>query len=114
MKAHKVISWVTALLVFLLACAEFVLSFSSLKELAADNGIHPSLAFVFPLIIDGAMIVFSLAVMRNELYGEPTWVGWLLIGAFTMASTIFNIVHSTGDLLAAFIAAVAPVALFHS
>lgn len=115
MRAQKVISGVTGLLVLGLAVAAFALSFSALRSLAASNGIAPGSAWVFPLIVDGAMIVFSLSILRNSLYSESAAVAWGFVVVFMAASIIFNVLHAEAtpqDPLRAVIAAVAPVALF--
>lgn len=51
----KRITWVTAVLVFLLAAGAFAMSFESLRGLAKDNGLpFPA---IFPLIVEGFIIV---------------------------------------------------------
>jgi hypothetical protein len=114
MKAKKLISTTTAALVIFLALAAFVLSYDALRALAAVNGINHRLAYLWPLTLDGFIIVASLSVLRNSLLAERTLYAWLLIVGFSLASIGFNILHAPGNLTAQAIAAVPPLALLLS
>lgn len=106
------LSIISGLLVGAIALIAFILSFDAIMNLAIDNGVNPWLAWMVPLIVDGAMVVFSVSVMRSTLAGEKTWQGWLLIVAFTAVSVWFNIAHSNLTVFGIAIAALAPLALF--
>ncbi len=108
----RVITLLSAGMVFFLAAAAFVLSYEALHQLALSNGISPTLAWLFPLVVDGAMITASLAVMRNSLLQEHTLYQWGLVGLFTAASIVFNVLHAQDNLLARVIGGTAPVSLF--
>jgi DNA-binding CsgD family transcriptional regulator len=105
------ISIVTALLVLSLAAFAFILSWNALKSLAHDNGVPANLTWLYPLVIDGFIIVGSLAVVRNSLLSETTKWQWTLVIVAAGASTVFNVLHSVNEVLARVIAAVPPVAL---
>ena len=111
MKTDK-LSIISGVLVGGIALIAFILSFDAIMHLAINNGVNPYLAWMVPLIIDGAMIVFSVSVMRATLANEGTRAGWLLIVAFTAVSVWFNIAHSNQQLYGMVIAALAPIALF--
>ena len=67
------ISWLSSGLVALLALASFSLSFESLRGLAIETRVvSPSLGWIFPLIVDGAIVVFSLSALRASLRKERT------------------------------------------
>ena len=108
------ISLVSALLVLFLAGSAFFLSFESLKDLAVQIGIAEQIAWLYPAIIDGAIIVFSLSVLRANLTRERTMYPWVLVSGFTLLSVVLNIIHAQQELLAQFLAAIPPVALFLS
>jgi hypothetical protein len=112
MKANTLISGITALLVLFLAGAAFVLSYDALRDLALGNGVKPGLAWLWPLMLDAFMIAASLAVLRANLYAERSWYPWLLVGAFTLASITFNVVHAVDALLPQAIAALPPAVVF--
>ena len=113
-RINHLISLVSALLVLFLAGSAFFLSFDSLKDLAVQIGIAEPIAWLYPAIIDGSIIVFSLSVLRANLTRERTVYPWVLVSVFTLLSVVLNIIHAQQELLAQFLAAIPPVALFLS
>jgi len=113
-RINHLISLVSALLVLFLAGSAFFLSFESLRDLAVQIGIAEPIAWLYPAIIDGAIIVFSLSVLRANLTRERTVYPWVLVSVFTLLSVVLNIIHAQQELLAQFLAAIPPVALFLS
>ncbi len=108
------ISLASALLALFLAGSAFFLSFASLKDLAVQIGVVEQIAWLYPAIIDGAIIVFSLSVLRANLNRERTVYLWTLVSIFTVLSVILNVIHAERNLLAQFLAAIPPIALFLS
>ena len=53
----------TASIAVAIAAAVFVLSFAVLRDLALQAGIPHSLAWIFPLIVDSAMLSATIAVV---------------------------------------------------
>ncbi len=113
-RTNTLISTLTGVLVFLLAAAAFLLSFDALKHLAATNGIPAGKSWIYPAIVDGAIIVFSLSVLQASLNRQHTLYPWILVGAFTVLSVILNIVHAPTTFLSRILAAIPPLALFLS
>lgn len=113
-RTNTLISSLTGFLVFLLAAAAFLLSFDALKHLAATNGIPGGKAWIYPAIVDGAIIVFSLSVLQASLNRQRTTYPWALVAVFTAMSVILNIVHAPNSFLSRVLAAIPPVALFLS
>lgn len=113
-RTNTLISTLTGVLVFLLAAAAFLLSFDALKHLAATNGIPTGKSWIYPAIVDGAIIVFSLSVLQASLNRQHTLYPWILVGAFTVLSVILNIVHAPASFLSRVLAAIPPLALFLS
>ena len=113
-RTNTFISIVTAALVAFLAGGAFWLSFDALRGLAMDSGVSGRTAWLYPAIIDGAIVVFSLSVVQVSLNRERARYPWFLVGLFTALSVVLNIVHARPDLLARLLAAVPPVALFLS
>ena len=114
MKPTKAISILTAFLVFALAMGAFSLSYAALMAMAEANGLTGWRAYIWPLLVDFSLIVFSLAVVRASLQGERTIWAWALVGLYTLATIGFNILHAPANLTAQIIAAVAPISLFLS
>ena len=92
MNAKKFIAIVTAILTAGLAIAAFTLSFNSLTELANQQGL--SVPVLFPLILEGGLIVFSLTALTRTLDGEQAKVQWGLVIASSLAAMTFNILHA--------------------
>ncbi len=112
----KLISGIAAALVFVLALLAFVLSYSSLQHLAAANQVGPRLSYLWPLLLDFAMIVFSLAILRANLRAERSLYPWVLTIAFSGLATVANVLDVTtlgipAWMIAASVKALAPVAL---
>lgn len=113
-RSNRLISLLTGALVAFLALAAFRLSFDALRHLAAANGIDADRAWLYPAIIDGAIIIFSLSVLQAGLNRERTRYPWALVGLFTILSIGLNILHAPSDPLPRLLAAIPPIALFLS
>lgn len=114
-KAIRLISALTVALVGLLALGSFVLSFEALSQFAATSeAISPGRAWVFPLVVDGAIVVFSISALRCSIAGEgQTWPMSLVIVS-TTASMLFNVAHAKGGVLSGCTSAMPPLLLFLS
>ena len=111
---HTLISTTTALLVSLLAPGALVLSYNALRGVATAYGLSGWQSYVWPLLLDFALVVFSLAVVRNALLRERTLWPWTLVGLYTAATVAFNILHAPDNPVARVVAVVAPLSLFLS
>lgn len=107
----KIISWVSGILVLLLAIGGFVLSYNALSEVALSYGVPAELAWLWPLLVDGAIVVFSFAVLRANLMNERASWYWTLVIVFTLATIAFNVIHSGLEIVRVIVAIVAPIAL---
>ena len=100
-----------------IAAGAFWLSFTSLADLAHRSGIGAGQAWAWPLIVDGVIVVSTVAVVA--LAGEKAaWYPWtLLIGGAAVsvtANSLHAVVAADADVpgpLAAAVAAVPPVVL---
>lgn len=103
-----------------IAAGAFWLSFTALADLARRAGIGAGQAWAWPLIVDGVIVVSTVAVVA--LAGErAAWYPWtLLIGGAAVsvtANALHAIVAADADVpagLAAAVAAVPPVVLLAS
>lgn len=111
---NKFISYATAFLVFLLGIGSFILSYNALYGVALDNGLSQNLSYIWPLLVDFALIVFSLAVVQSNLNNEPAAWRWGMVGFYTVATVAFNVYHAPNNLAAQVVAVVAPISLFLS
>lgn len=110
-RSTHIIRYLSLALVFLLAVGAFVLSYAALWDTALSYGVPSALAWLWPLLVDGAIVVFSLAVVRNGLLGEKTVWPWALVILFTVGTIVLNGIHSDGRYVSIAVAVVAPIAL---
>lgn len=113
-KINSTINWLTAILVLLLAIGSFTLSFSALQDMASLHGIVGWKSYIWPLLIDLSLVVFSLSVVNAHLQQESTFKKWGLVGIYTIGTLVFNVLHAPQNYQSMVIAAIAPISLFFS
>ena len=94
-----------------LAVAGFAMSYDALHSLALTQGVPPALAWMWPLVVDGFIVVASLSVVRAVADGRRAGYPWLLVLTFSTISVTFNVVHAAPTVVARFVAAIPPTAL---
>jgi hypothetical protein len=97
--------------VLLLAAAAFTLSYDALHQLALDSRVRPGLAWMWPVVIDGTIVVALLTVLAAKRAAASTGYPWALAGLFSLASVAFNVAHAPDRPVAQLVFAMAPVAL---
>jgi hypothetical protein len=97
--------------VLVLAAAAFTLSYDALHQLALNSRVRPGLAWMWPVVIDGTIVVALLTVLAAKRAAAPTGYPWALAGLFSAASVAFNIAHAPDRPVAQLVFAMAPVAL---
>jgi hypothetical protein len=102
---------VSAAGVLLLAAAAFTLSYDALHQLALDSRVRPALAWLWPVVIDGTIVVALLTVLAAKRAATRASYPWALAGLFSLASVAFNIAHAPDRPVAQLVFAMAPVAL---
>jgi hypothetical protein len=94
-----------------LALAGFAMSYDALHSLAREQGVPTPLAWLWPLVVDGFIIVASLSVVRAVADTRRASYPWILVLAFSAVSVAFNVVHAAPTLVARLVAAIPPAAL---
>jgi hypothetical protein len=97
--------------VIVLAAAAFTLSYDALHQLALDSRVRPALAWLWPVVIDGTIVVALLTVLAAKRAATRAGYPWALAGLFSAASVAFNIAHAPDRPVAQLVFAMAPVAL---
>ena len=97
--------------VIVLAAAAFTLSYDALHQLALDSRVRPALAWLWPVVIDGTIVVALLTVLAANRAARRAGYPWALAGLFSAASVAFNIAHAPDRPVAQRVFAMAPVAL---
>lgn len=100
-----------------IAAGAFWLSFTSLTDLARRSGIDAARAWVWPLIVDGIIVVATVAVVALAR-SRAVWYPWMLLVAGAAISVAANAIHALVAgatdvplLLAASVSAVPPLVL---
>jgi DNA-binding transcriptional regulator YiaG len=90
--------WVTGATLagaFLLTSLAFKLSFESLSALASMAGIRAADSWIWPLIIDGLIVVATLAIVALAGYGRRALIyPWTLLFGGAAASIVANSEHA--------------------
>lgn len=103
-----------------IALGAFWLSFTALADLARRSGIASSQAWVWPLLVDGLIVVATIAVVALDGRSRA-WYPWGLLIAGALVSVAANAMHAVvaaevavPGLLASVIASVPPLVLLAS
>lgn len=67
----------------------FALSFTALSELSAANGVGQ--AWMVPLVVDGGIIVATMATVALRRHG---WYAWTLLLLSSLVSVAGNVAHA--------------------
>jgi hypothetical protein len=73
--------------------------------------LRPALAWLWPVVIDGTIVVALLTVLAANRAARRAGYPWALAGLFSAASVAFNIAHAPDRPVAQLVFAMAPVAL---
>ncbi|MQA83790.1 MAG: DUF2637 domain-containing protein [Streptosporangiales bacterium] len=111
--------WIAGFGVTLITAAAFVLSYEGLYAAALAGGVRPTLAFLYPTIFDGFLLLaFAAAVVLRSNGLRATWYPWLLIVVLLAAAGGANVLHAVGresllppESMRVAVAAVPPIAL---
>ena len=100
-----------------IAAGAFWLSFTALADLAARSGIGAGQSWAWPLIVDGIIVVATVAVVALAGH-KSAWYPWVLLIGGAAVSVTANAIHAVvaadadvPGVLAASVAAVPPVVL---
>lgn len=101
---NRWLAWGTVTGVGLLAIAAFTLSFTALRELAArEFAIAPGLAFIYPLVVDGFIVIATAAAFTMKNRGpRTTWYPWATLAVFGALSVLGNAAHAIDNPTATF------------
>jgi hypothetical protein len=98
----------------LLSAAVFCVSYDSLLSLAISAGVSPGVAWMWPLSLDGLMILTAVVRLRYSLEGKPHRVALYVLGAATLASIGLNVAHAPGNVVSQIVFGIPPLVLFIS
>lgn len=84
-------------LIGLLMIVSFTMSSTALMDVARWAAIPRRLAWALPVLIDGAIIVFTLAMLIFRARGESTVFAWSGLAGFTGVSVAANAAHAAAS-----------------
>ena len=110
---NRIQRWTVGLFSILVVLS-FVLSYDALHQIAQSNGKSDWRSWLWPLLIDGALIIFSLYIVYSVRRGlRDARRYWWLVGVFTVLTILFNVLSGVQHIaLRVVVAAVPPVVLF--
>ncbi|MFT3799054.1 DUF2637 domain-containing protein [Microbacterium sp.] len=104
----------------LIAAGAFWLSFTALADLARRSGVNAGQAWAWPIIVDGLIVVATVAVVALAGH-RAAWYPWVLLAGGALISVTANALHAivaadadVPGVLAACVAAVPPLVLLAS
>ncbi|AZS08239.1 hypothetical protein PBI_IRONMAN_37 [Mycobacterium phage IronMan] len=90
----------------------FALSFTALADLAVTHGVTPGQSWMLPLVVDGGIVVATMATVALTRHG---WYAWTLLLLSSLVSVAGNVAHAQPHgAVAMGIAAVPPLWLLAS
>lgn len=116
-RSGRIAVWTAVVGTVFIAVGAFWLSFTALADLAHASGIAATQAWAWPLIVDGIIVVGTVAVVA--LAGQRSaWYPWMLLMIGAAVSVAANSIHAVvaadadvRPVLAASVAAVPPLVL---
>jgi Protein of unknown function (DUF2637) len=88
--------YAAAAIVAALAAIAFVLSFSALRDLAVAAHVSVELAWLWPLAVDGNIVVNTVAGLLLRPRGRTvSWYPWAALFLFSAVSVVGNGLHAT-------------------
>jgi Protein of unknown function (DUF2637) len=88
--------YAVAAIVAALAAIAFVLSFSALRDLAVAAHVSVELAWLWPLAVDGNIVVNTVAGLLLRPRGRTvSWYPWAALFLFSAVSVVGNGLHAT-------------------
>ncbi|MFG3140920.1 DUF2637 domain-containing protein [Streptomyces sp. NPDC048211] len=88
----------------------FRLSYEALHRVAVENGVSAESAWMFPVLVDGGIVMGSIGVVRALAGRRSTRPYWTVTFGFTLVSWAFNVSNAPQTAGGWAVATVAPLA----
>lgn len=108
--ARRIARTATATVV-VIALSAAALSYAGLHRLSVQAGVHPHLAVLVPVVVDGMILCGMLAVLYTVLTGLSARYPWLIVLLGVVASTFGNVLAAPDDVVSRVLHGFPPVAL---
>jgi DNA-binding CsgD family transcriptional regulator len=103
--------WFVTAAVIAVALGSFSLSFMALYALATGNGIPPLLGWIWPLIVDVSMVIYTAAILVSQLQNRGAKLPIALTVFYAIVTITGNILHAPPTWLGWFVAMLPPLSL---
>lgn len=104
-------------LIGVIMLGSFLMSYDALYRVYLNNSTNPNmyLAWIWPLLIDIPVILFTIALFLTDLLGAgKAYLWWSGIILYTVLTLAFNLLYATPTFWGYVVAAVKPLGLFVS
>ncbi len=105
------IFWLVAAAVAFIGLGSFALSFVALYELATANGVPARLGWIWPLIVDVSMVIYTAAILVAQLQRRGAKLPVALTIFYGVVTIAGNILHAPHTALGWFVASLPPLSL---
>lgn len=103
--------WLVIIATGAIAGGSFALSYAALVDLAAANGVPGQLSYIWPLIVDVSVIVFTAAILVAQLQRRRAGIVIALTVFYAIVTIAGNVLHAPPTALGWFVAALPPLSL---
>jgi DNA-binding CsgD family transcriptional regulator len=110
-KTTSKLFWAVTAAVVAIALGSFTLSYSALVGLAASNGVPGNLAYLWPLIVDISVVVFSGAILVAQLQNRGARLPIGLTMFYGVVTIAGNLLHAPATALGWLVGALPPLSL---
>lgn len=114
MNENKIVNrffWIIAAAVALIAAGSFTWSFVALWELAEANSNQAGLGWIWPLITDLSMVIYTGAILVAQVQRRPARLPIALTILYSVVTVVGNVVHSPQTPLGWFVGILPPLSL---
>lgn len=114
MNENKIVNrffWTIAGAVALIAAGSFTWSFVALWELAEANSSQAGLGWIWPLITDLSMVIYTAAILVAQVQRRGAKLPIALTIFYALVTTTGNVLHAPATPLGVFVAILPPLSL---
>jgi hypothetical protein len=105
------IFWGVSFLVAVIAVGSFVLSFNALHELAKQNKQPAQWAWIWPVIVDLSLVIYTAAILVAQLMRWSAKLPILLTIGYGVVTVVGNVLHAPANWEGYFVAIMPPLSL---
>lgn len=105
------IFWLVTVAVAAIGLGSFTLSFLALQDVAINNGVNPTLGWIWPLIVDVSMVIYTVSILVSQLQRRGAKLPIALTIFYSVVTVAGNLLHAPPTPTGWFVAALPPISL---